>query len=92
MEEKLYRQSRLCRLLGNPVACSIVAGLVEKNEMTPTEIAKTVGRSVARVSNPLAALRLADVVRYDTGGGYTRYRLKHAAETRRLLRALTGWG
>jgi DNA-binding transcriptional ArsR family regulator len=88
MDEKLYRQSRLCRTLGNPVAYAIVAGLAEKSEMTPTEIARAVSRSVARVSNLLAALRLADVVRYETAGGRTKYRLKHLSETRRLLRAL----
>jgi DNA-binding transcriptional ArsR family regulator len=69
MEEKLYRQSRLCRLLGNPVAYSIVAALVERAEMTPTQLAKAVGRSLGRVSNLLAALRLAEVVRYESSGG-----------------------
>jgi DNA-binding IclR family transcriptional regulator len=70
------------------VAYAIVAGLAEKREMTPTEIARAVSRSVARVSNLLAALRLADMVRYETGGGHTKYRLKHLSETRRLLKAL----
>jgi transcription initiation factor IIE alpha subunit len=88
MEEKLYRQSRLCRLLGNPVAYSIVAVLLDKREMTPTQIATAVGRSLGRVSNLLAALRLAEVVRYQAAGGHTKYRLKHASETRRLLRAM----
>ena len=88
MEEKLYRQSRLCRLLGNPVVYLIVAVLHERNTMTPTEIVESVGRSLGRVSALLAALRLADVVRYDTAGGHTKYRLKHRAETRRLLEAL----
>ena len=87
MEERLYRQSRLCRLLRNPVAYSIVAVLVEKGEMTPTQIAKVVGRSLGRVSSRLATLRLAEVVRYETSGGHTKYRLKHASETRRLLKA-----
>jgi hypothetical protein len=36
----------------------------------------------------LAPLRLADVVRYETAGGHTNYRLKHRVETRRLLAAL----
>jgi hypothetical protein len=35
MEESLYRQSRLCRLLGNPVVYSIVAALHERDAMTP---------------------------------------------------------
>jgi hypothetical protein len=88
MEEKLYRQSRLCRLLGNPVVHSIVAVLHERGTMTPTQIVEAVGRSLGRVSALLAALRLADVVRYETAGGHTHYRLKHRAETRRLLAAL----
>jgi hypothetical protein len=91
MEEKLYRQSRLCRLLGNPVVYSIVAALHERDPMTPTEVVDVVGRSLGRVSALLAALRLADVVRYDTAGGHTRYRLKHRAETRRLLEALANF-
>lgn len=88
MEEKLYRQSRLCRLLGNPVVYSIVVALHELQEMTPTEIVQVVGRSLGRVSALLGALRLADVVRYETAGGHTHYRLKHRSETRRLLKAL----
>jgi len=88
MEEKLYRQSRLCRLLGNPVVYSIVAVLRERDAMTPTEIVEAVGRSLGRVSALLGALRVADVVRYETAGGRTNYRLKHRAETGRLLEAL----
>ena len=57
MEEQSYRQSRLCRLLGNPVAFAIVE-LLENHELTPSEIARAVGRSVPRVSNVLGALRL----------------------------------
>jgi len=49
MEEKLYRQSRICRLLGNPVVFSIVSALHEQEEMTPTEIGQAVGRSLGRV-------------------------------------------
>jgi hypothetical protein len=88
MEENLYRQSRLCRLLGNPVVYSIVVALHERDAMTPTQIVEVVGRSLGRVSALLAALRLADVVRYETAGGHTNYRLKHRAQTGRLLKAL----
>jgi hypothetical protein len=59
--------------------------------MTPTQIAKAVGRSVARVSNLLAALRLAEVVRYQAAGGHTKYRLKHTSETRKVLNALAAF-
>ena len=88
MEEQLYRQSRLCRLLGNPMAFAVVNVLGEKKELSPSGIAKAVGRSVSRVSHVLAALRLAEVVRYETDGRQARYRLKHFRETQQLLKAL----
>ena len=91
MEEEIYRQSRLCRLLGNPIAFTIVHVLVENKDMSPSEIAKAVGGSVARVSNVLAALRLANVVRYETEGKWTRYRIKHPREVRKVLEALAGF-
>jgi hypothetical protein len=83
MEEQLYRQSRLCRLLGNPMAFAVVNVLGEKKELSPSGIAK-----VSRVSHVLAALRLAEVVRYETDGRQARYRLKHVRETQQLLKAL----
>ncbi len=89
MEEGSYRQSRLCRLLGNPVAFAVVELLAQNKELNPSEIARAVGRSVPRVSNVLGALRLADVVRYDSDGKRNFYRLKHPGEIRRLLAALS---
>jgi DNA-binding transcriptional regulator GbsR (MarR family) len=68
MEERVYRQSRLCRLLGNPLAFAVVNVLGENKELTPSEIARAVGRSVSRVSHVLPALRLAEVVRYEPPG------------------------
>jgi DNA-binding transcriptional ArsR family regulator len=88
MEERVYRQSSLCRLLGNPLAFAVVNVLGESKELSPSEIARAVGRSVSRVSHVLAALRLAEVVRYETDGRQTRYRLKHPRETHQLLQAL----
>ena len=88
MEEKVYRQSRLCRLMGNPIAFAIVNALSQNRELSPSEIARAVGRSVSRVSHVLAALRLEEVVRYDTDGRHARYRLKHPRETQQLLKAL----
>ena len=67
MEEKIYRQSRLCRLMGNPIAFAIVNALSQNKELSPSEIARTVSRSVSRVSHVLASLRLAEVVRYRLG-------------------------
>lgn len=91
MEEGSYRQSRLCRLLGNPVAFTVVQLLAENRQMSPSEIAKAIGRSVSRISNVLAALRLTDVVRYETEGRQARYRLKHPREARKVLDALSGF-
>ena len=88
MEERTYRQSRLCRLLGNPLAFSIVHLLAENKDITPSQIARGVGRSVARVSHVLAALRMTEVVRYETDGKQARYRLKHPREVRQILSAL----
>ncbi len=89
MEEDSYRQSRLCRLLGNPIAFAVVQLLAENKELSPTQIARAVGRSVQRVSTMLGALRLAEVVRYDTDGKRNRYRLKHPSEIRGVLGALS---
>jgi len=88
VDERVYRQSRLCRVLGNPLAFPVVRILAENDEMSPSQIAAAVGRSVSRVSNVLAALRLAEVVRYQRKGRMARYRLKHPRKTRRLLAAL----
>ena len=65
--------------------------LAEGKEMNTSEIAKAAGRSVSRVSNILAALRLAEVVRYQTEGTRAQYRLKHPRETRKILAALSGF-
>jgi hypothetical protein len=61
MIEKLHgenscRQSRLCRLLGDPVAFAVVELLAENKELNLSEIARAVGRSAAR-ENVLSALR-----------------------------------
>lgn len=71
------------------MAFMIVQALAENREMSPGEIARAVGRSVSRVSHVLAALRLAEVVRYETDGTRAKYRLKHPRESRKLLRALS---
>ena len=89
MEEDSYRQSRLCRLLGNPIAFAVVQLLAENKELKPSEIARAVGTGVQRVSNILSALRLAEVVRYDTDGKRNLYRLKHPTEVRGVLGALS---
>jgi DNA-binding transcriptional ArsR family regulator len=66
----------------------IVLREAENKQLNPSEIARAVG-SVPRVSNVLGALRLADVVRYDSDGKRNYYRLKHRGEIRQVLAALS---
>jgi DNA-binding transcriptional ArsR family regulator len=88
MDEIDYRQSRLCRLLGNPVIYQLVVLLDSGGASTPSKLAKQAGRSIQTVSGHLAKLRAADVVRYDTAGKQVRYWLKHRGEMRTVLKAL----
>jgi DNA-binding transcriptional ArsR family regulator len=88
MDEPAYRQSRLCRLLGNPVIYQLIVLLDSGGAMTPSALAKLAGRSVQTVSGHLAKLRNADIVRYDSAGREVHYWLKHRGETRVLLKAL----
>jgi DNA-binding transcriptional ArsR family regulator len=88
MDETKYRESRLCRLLGNPVIYQLVVLLANSGPLTPSKLAKAAGRSIQTVSGHLAKLRAADIVRYDTNGKQVRYWLKHKRETGELLRAL----
>jgi DNA-binding transcriptional ArsR family regulator len=88
MEEKRNRESRLCRLLGNPVIYQLVLLLGAGGPQTPSKLAKVLGRQISTVSIHLAKLRNADVVRYATSGKETRYWLKHKAEMQALLKAL----
>ena len=88
MDETEYRESRLCRLLGNPVVYQSVVLLDNGGPTTPSALAKLAGRSVQTVSGHLAKLRAADIVRYDSAGKEVRYWLKHHGETRALLKAL----
>ena len=89
VEEGSYRQSRLCRLLGNPLAFAVVQLLAESRELSVGEIARAVGRSVQRVSSVLGVLRVAEVVRYQQDGRRNRYRLKHPSEVKGVLSALS---
>jgi predicted transcriptional regulator len=73
MDEVRYRESRLCRLLGNPVVYQLVVLLKEEGVLTPSRLANLAGRSVQTVSGHLAKLRAADIVRYDSAGKEVRY-------------------
>src|SRR5919106_2231123 len=88
MEEKRYREARLCRLLGNPVIYRLVLLLDAGGPQTPSKLAKGFGRQISTVSIHLAKRRNADVVRYETSGKETRYWLKHKAEMKRLVKML----
>ena len=68
MDETQYRESRICRLLGNPVIYQLVVLLDDDGPITPSHLAKLDGRSVLTVRGHLAKLRTADIVRYDTAG------------------------
>jgi hypothetical protein len=46
VEEVSYGQSRLCWLLGNPIAFTVVILLAENKEMSTGEIARAIGRSL----------------------------------------------
>jgi DNA-binding transcriptional ArsR family regulator len=87
MEERRYRESRVCRL-GNPVVYQLVLFLDKGGPLTPSKLAKIAGRSIQTVSGHLGKLRAADLVRYDTEGKQVRYWLKHERDTSRLLKAL----
>lgn len=88
MDETEYRESRLCRLLGNPVIYQLVVFLDHGGPITPSALAKLAGRSVQTVSGHLARLRAADIVRYDSAGKEVHYWLKYRGETRALIKAL----
>ena len=74
------------------MAFTIAQLLAENGEMSPTEIARVVGKSLSRVSHTLAALRMVDVVRYDSDKKLrARYRLKHPREIRQVIKALSNF-
>ncbi|MBI4529387.1 MAG: winged helix-turn-helix transcriptional regulator [Deltaproteobacteria bacterium] len=88
MDESNYRESRLCRLLGNPVVYRMTVLLAKNGPLTPARLAELADRSVQTVSGHLARLRTADVVRYEAKGRQTRYWLKHERDVRALLKVL----
>jgi DNA-binding transcriptional ArsR family regulator len=88
MKEGRYRESRLCRVLGNPIAYEVIVKLLETGPRTPSELADSLGRSVSALSHTLGKLRLAELVRFDRSGRAALYSVKYARETRALLKAL----
>ena len=89
MKEGRYRESRLCRVLGNPLAYSLGLRLIENGSETPTDLANALRRSVHTVSHTHGKLRLADVVRFERYGRRVQYRLKYLEEAHLFLGALS---
>ncbi|MBE0432859.1 winged helix-turn-helix transcriptional regulator [candidate division WOR-3 bacterium] len=73
--EKRYRASMICRALGNPTAYEVLTLLGEK-KMTPDELARSLGVSVATVSQVLRVLRNLDRVKYEVNWRQRLYRVK----------------
>ena len=85
MLERRYRASRLCRVIGNPLAYDMVIR-IGNGSRTPTELASALRATVSAVSITLRLLRQIDVVRYETDGKHKRYWLKHPE----MLRVMAG--
>jgi hypothetical protein len=49
MDESKYRESRMCRLLGNPVVYQLVLFLRNGGPLTPSQLAKLIGRQVVTI-------------------------------------------
>ena len=91
MDEAHYRESRLCRLLGNPIVYQMVVLLNHRGALTPSMLAKLTGRSVQTVSEHLGKLRAADVVRYDSKGREVRYWLSIKGNLETCSRFCAAW-
>ena len=88
MQERDYRQSRICRLLGNPTAYRILALLQDGSRVRPSAIANRLGISLPLASLTLRTLRNADLVRYLRKGEAAEYWIKYPAEIRIVTNGL----
>jgi hypothetical protein len=50
MDEKRYRESRLCRLLGNPIVYQLIILLEAGGPATPSKLAKLIGRHISTLN------------------------------------------
>ncbi len=89
MQETSFRCSRVCKVLGNPVAFQILEAIA-KEPCAPSELAKKVRRSMPAVSHQLRSLRMADLVRFTSKGQYVLYRLKYQKEVLEIIDGLKG--
>ena len=88
MQEHVYRESRVCRVLGNPTAYQILVHLADGKRWTPASLAARLDRGITTISMPLRLLRTADLVRYERRGLTTEYWMKYPDEIRPLLERL----
>jgi DNA-binding transcriptional regulator GbsR (MarR family) len=77
IEERKFRGSQLCRVLGYPIAYAIARLLLENGSMTLDEIVDEVRRSKPTVCGHLAKLKLANIIRYEKKGRETKYWIKY---------------
>lgn len=82
--EKRYRASRICRALGNPTAYEVLT-LLSNKKMTPDELARALGVSVATISQVLRVLRNLDLVRYEVNWRQRLYWIKPRVVRRVML-------
>ena len=66
-EGAVRRSSQLCRILGNPTAYGIVR-LLREGRRRPMDLARLLGVSASAVVNQLKHLKIAGVVRFESGG------------------------
>ena len=90
MDETSYRESQICRVIGNPKTYQIMMELERLGEATPTQLATLVHRSVSTVCCHLRSLRESQLVRFLKNEAETVYRIKPAAfkGLRKQLRTL----
>lgn len=75
MPETMYRASRCCRVLGNPMAYLVVRCLGTQRK-TPGELCKLLRVQISTISMTLRHLRQVDLVRYEANGKTKQYWLK----------------
>jgi DNA-binding transcriptional ArsR family regulator len=72
MKEEAFKASIVCKLLGNTTRCRIMK-LLANDRMTPGQLGKKLAKSPAVISNQLAKLRAAGLVRFKRERGGLMY-------------------
>lgn len=89
MPETMYRASRCCRILGNPMAYLIMRSLGTTRK-TPGQLSQELQVPLSTISMTLRHLRNVDLVRYETEGMHKWYWVK-SEEFLLVLDALEKW-